>query len=135
MIMTYSNLNSGDLRGLTVADYLISIEADFQICDGSLVVYEEPFFPVVELARSLHIWVLRGEGRDFVLDSLSFEEPGAVTIVRGDSGWVFGSMFTPEVSSSEVGWSEVQECIVEFETRVWTDLAALGIEMDRVLRG
>ncbi|GAA1593693.1 hypothetical protein GCM10009789_54670 [Kribbella sancticallisti] len=134
MLLTYTNLNADDLRGSTVADYLISIEADFAILDDDLTVYEEPYFPVVELARSLHIWAVRGETHDFVFESLSFEEPGAVTIVRRESGWVFGSMFAPKVTSSVIEWRDVQECVAAFEAKIRKDLARLSIDPDRVFR-
>ena len=53
MLLAYENLSAADLRGSTLADYLIAIEADFRMLDGETVIYEEPYFPVIELARAL----------------------------------------------------------------------------------
>jgi hypothetical protein len=70
--MTYENLSADDLRGSTLADYLIAIDADFQLLDGVDVVYEEPYFPVVELAQAMAPWVEAGDRDvdDFVFESL-----------------------------------------------------------------
>lgn len=126
--MTYTNLNAEDLRGSTVADYLIGIEADFEIRDGDQLIYEEPYFPVVELARGLNAWLQRHEDQDFVFDSLSFDEPGAVTIARLEHGWVFGSIFSPAQRSSVLHWSAVEECVGAFIAKVRADLVSLGVD-------
>lgn len=68
--------------------------------------------------------------RDFAFDSMSFEDSGAVTIARGESGWVFGSRFTPEIASSAVAWLEVKACVAAFGAKVRVDLAVRDIELD-----
>lgn len=128
MRITYQNLTAEGLRGETLAHYLVDIEADFRLLDGQRVVYGEPCFPVIELARALHTWAESQRVADFVFDSMSFEEPGAVVIVRSAAGWVFGSRLTPEVTSDTVSWQEVQEGVNEFVASVRSDLMGLGID-------
>jgi hypothetical protein len=53
MRISYEDLDFGDLRGNLVADYLIAVDAHLTIDDDGRVILDEPFFPVVELARSL----------------------------------------------------------------------------------
>src|SRR5688572_7343902 len=105
MLITYGRLNTSDLRGTTQADYLISIDADLQILDGARCVFEEPSFPVLELARSLSQWLSEPARSDFAFESMSYEEVGAVTVRASQGGWIFGSVFEP-TASSPVGWDE-----------------------------
>jgi hypothetical protein len=136
MLLTYANLSTEDVRGSTPAHYLVGVEADFRIEDEGRIVYEEPSFPVCELARSLHTWIRSGLRRDdFVFESLSFEELGVVTIERRPGGWVFRSTFTPEVVSSEVPWVEVQRTIEQFTARLGADLTAAGMDASRAIAG
>lgn len=39
MRLNYQNFNVDDLRGSTLADYLVNVEADFEIDKGSDVIY------------------------------------------------------------------------------------------------
>lgn len=133
MLLAYENLSAADLRGSTLADYLIAIEADFRMLDGETVIYEEPYFPVIELARALSLWVARGCEDDFAFESMSYEEPGAVVIVRQQDGWTFGSRLTPEVASSVVLWAAIQDGIRRFIAQVRADLTRLGIDPEGVL--
>ncbi|MFF7153637.1 hypothetical protein [Streptomyces sp. NPDC008139] len=132
MRILYDAINSSDLKGSTIADYLVNIEASIKVVDGCDVIYEEPYFPVAELARDLARWVSLGERRapDFLFASLSFDELGAVRILGSGSGWTVGSMFTPEVKSSPVSWDELAACINEFVTDVRQDVLELGISPD-----
>ena len=57
MQMTYAQLSTDELHGTSQADYLVSIEGDLQITDDGDYVYDKPSFPVVELARSLLVWL------------------------------------------------------------------------------
>jgi hypothetical protein len=129
MRMLYREIGASDLRGSTIADYLVNIEAFFEVVDGREVIYSEMDFPVDELARELTRWVQIGEMRapDFSFSSLSFEEPGAITVARGQSGWRVGSIFTPDMESAPVSWSELTACIGEFVESVRKDVLALGI--------
>jgi hypothetical protein len=102
-----SDIDDRDLRGSTLADYLIAIDADLEIREDGRIIYAEPTFPVVELARSLASWIAIGERENFVFESLSFEESGVVTIARARDGWCLSSVFTPDVVSSEIDDSEL----------------------------
>lgn len=135
MQMTLTNFDDSDLRGSTLGDYLIAIDADLEIRDGDRIVYAEPKFPVVELARSLTSWMNVRERADFAFESMSFEESGVVTIARTGTGWHFSSAFTSEVMSSDVDLSELEDCIQEFIDQVATDLTQRGHDADRILRG
>ncbi|MFE9649904.1 hypothetical protein ACFYO0_38500 [Streptomyces sp. NPDC006365] len=130
--MLYRDFNANDLRGSTVADYLVNIEAFFEVVDGREVIYSEPCFPVAELARELARWLQLGESRapDFHFSSLSFEDPGAVVILRGESGWTVGSMFTPEVKTAPIPWDGLVTCKGDFISDVWRDVQGLGISPD-----
>lgn len=134
MEMTYDKLNTDDLRGSTVADYLVSLDANFRIADGRKVIYEEPGFLVVELARCLLAWAGGMGGQDFEFESMSFEEVGSVAIRWTPSGWVFSSVFTPDSASVAVERDEVDRCIAAFVVRVEEDLVNLGIDPDDVIR-
>jgi hypothetical protein len=127
MEMTYENLSADDLRGSTLADYLIAIDADFKVLDGAEVVYAEPYFPVVELARALALWAGTDEddAEDFVFESLTFDEPGAVVVARSAEGWVFGSRLTPGVTSSVLDWEEVRRAVGSFERQIREDVVRL----------
>ncbi|WP_121716568.1 hypothetical protein [Streptomyces sp. E5N91] len=132
MKILYDAINANDLRGSTITDHLVNIEASIEVVDGRGVIYEEPYFPVAELARELARWVSLGEKQapNFLFASLSFEEPGAVQILDSGSGWTVGSMFTPELKSSPVSWGEVAACIDAFVSNVRRDVLELGISPD-----
>ena len=51
------------------------------------LVYDEPAFPVVELARSLLIWLDDPERSDLEFDSMSYEEVGLVAMRGRAEGW------------------------------------------------
>ncbi|WP_049797282.1 hypothetical protein [Kribbella flavida] len=133
--MVHHDVSARDLQGQTLADYLVNIEADFEIIDGRQEVYSEPSFPVAELARELARWAAPGGSppSPFQFSSLSFENPGAVTITPSSSGWVISSAFTPDRQSSPVSWAEVAACIHEFVDSVKVAVAQLGIDPERVL--
>lgn len=57
MDLTCDHLNSDELRGTTQTDFLVALDGHFRIHDGDVTIYDEPGFPVVELARSLLIWL------------------------------------------------------------------------------
>lgn len=134
MEMTYDQLNTDEVRGTTQADYLISLDADFRIADVDQAVYEESAFPVVELARSLLIWLDTPDRSDFEFESMSFEEVGSVAVRQTHGAWVCSSVFAPESSSEPVEWVEIERCIRAFVSRVEQDLRALGIDPDKVTR-
>ncbi len=132
--MTYDRLNTDELRGSTQADYLVSLDAHFRLVDGDLAFYDEPAFPVVELARSLSIWLDAPERGDFEFDSMSYEEVGSVAVRQSDAGWTFESVFAPNASTAPVDWAEVDRCCREFVSKVEADLVTLGLDPAEVIR-
>src|SRR4051794_13565631 len=125
MLITYEHLNTSDLRGTSLADYLVAIDADVQILDDKRLVYSEPSFPVVELARDLLGWLSDPARGDFAFESMSFEEVGAVTVGRVEAGWVFSSVFPSASAGSPVAWREADQCIRQFIARVEDNLREL----------
>lgn len=134
MEMTYDHLNTDELRGTTQADYLIALDAALRVVIGDETVYAEPGFPVVELARSLRIWLGNPTRGDFEFDSMSFEEVGSVAFRQTTVGWMFGSVFQAGASTTPVDWAEVAQCCRRLVSRVEIDLAALGLDPDEVLK-
>ena len=133
MEMTYDRLSTDELRGTTQADYLISLDAHLRVLAGDTTLYDEPGFPVVELARALRSWLGDIDRDDFVFDSMSFEELGSVTVRQVAAGWQFGSIFASHTVSFPVDWSEVNHCCRTFIARVEADLLQLGINPVEVL--
>ncbi|MGW4442601.1 DUF7878 domain-containing protein [Streptomyces sp. NPDC004682] len=133
---TYRNLGARDLprRGLTPRSapahvLLVDLEADFTVRDGERVVMEEGLFPVAELARELVGW-LRGdeaERGDFAFASMSYDEVGAVRIVRGDGGWRVGGVYDPGVWSAPVGSDVLDRALRGFVDGVREDIGAMGV--------
>ena len=128
ILLTYDQFTTSDLQGETLADYLVSVEADLNISDRGRLVYAERSFPVAELARELSAWLDHEDHEDFVFNSLSFAGPGAVLIQHGETGWRFSSSFTPDVTSEEYDWTDVRACVLEFVDRVRADLLEVGID-------
>ncbi|WP_443678882.1 DUF7878 domain-containing protein [Prauserella alba] len=62
--MTYDRLNTDECRGAARVDFLVSLDARLRVVDGHVTVLDEPGFPVVELARSLLIWLGDPSRRD-----------------------------------------------------------------------
>ena len=134
MQLTYDRLCADDLRGTTQADYLVDLDAHLQMLENGAVIFDEPAFPVVELARSLLSWLPRAENEDFEFDSMSFEERGTVFIRRTTAGWTFGSVLEPDATSRPVELADVVRCCRRFVDRVATDLSARGIDPGRVIQ-
>lgn len=134
MEMSYDRLKTDELRGSTQADYLIAIDADFRVLAGGEIVFSEPSFPVVELARSLLIWLGNSDRGDFEFDSMSFEEVGSIAFRLAPAGWTFGSVFRPSASTVPLSWAEIDSCCRRFIARVKVDLVALSLDPGEVLR-
>ncbi|QEO15207.1 hypothetical protein FLP10_12835 [Agromyces intestinalis] len=132
--LVYDRLRTDDLRGTTQADYLVAFDAHIRLLEGDEVIYDEAGFPVVELARSLRIWLGDPGESDFEFDSMSYEEPGAIAIRNTPAGWVFGSVFAPSVWTNPAEWRAVDECCRHFIARVEADLDGLGLDPGDVLR-
>jgi hypothetical protein len=133
MKIEYTSIDLSDLRGELLADHLIAIEADLTIVDDGRPTYEEPRFPVVELARSLKTWLIEGNKNDFRFDSLSAEEQGIVTILSEGPGWYIFSSFDPNERSSPQEWVQVEITVKAFIRRVRTDLAHRGLDPDQIV--
>lgn len=131
--ITYNRLNAEELSGATQADYLVSLDAHLRVIDGALTIYDEPDFPVVELARSLLIWLDDPNRSDFEFDSMSYEEVGSIAVRKNSAGWTIESVFAPGGSSSPLSWTEVENSCREFISRVASDLHRLGFEPGDVL--
>lgn len=134
MELTYDGLHTDEVRGATQADYLIALDAHVRLVDGGVAVFDEPGFPVVELARSLLAWLGDPEQGDFEFDSMSYEERGAISIWELPEGWAFGSVLTPGARTAPAGRLDVDECCRRFIARVEADLDALGLDPVEVLR-
>lgn len=133
VVLTFERLSADELQGSTVADFLIAIDAYFKMSDGALTVLEDPEFPVVELARNLNQWLNNSDGTDFSFDSMSYEEAGVVTVKQSASGWVFGSVFAPDVESPPNSWAEVEQGVRTFVSNVAQGLLASGVDPRGVL--
>ncbi|MET4622689.1 hypothetical protein ABIE18_004168 [Arthrobacter sp. 2762] len=128
MRMTYANLDADNIGGTSQADYLVGIDADFTVSEGSVLLYREQAFPVVELARSLVVWLNANPRGDFVFNSMSFEEVGAVSLKRASSGWLVESVFSPGVVSNPLDWANVEHGCKEFLDQIEFDLLSLGLD-------
>jgi hypothetical protein len=129
MELTFCNLTAADLRGGTLGELLVHIEADFGLRDGDRDMYSERLFPVAELAIELVDWISGSDGRgDFRFRSLSFEEDGAVIIAQTPEGWVGGSVFDSESWSAPVNWQQLRDLIADFVRSVRRGVAGLGID-------
>ncbi|MBG6099516.1 DUF7878 domain-containing protein [Nocardioides luteus] len=100
---------------------------------GTEVVYQEPGFPIVELARSLSLWIRRADGEDFSFESMSLAERGAISVSGTDGGWVTWSVYTPDVRSSAVPWEVIADGVNAFVTKVREDIISMGIDAAAVL--
>ena len=134
MELSYDRLNTADRRGSSRSDYLIAFDADLRVAVGGETVYEDQDFPVVELARSLLMWIDDADRGDFEFDSMSFEEVGSIAFRQSSDGWRFHSVFRPGVATAHVDWDEVEAGCRGLITRVTADLAGLGLDPVEVLR-
>ncbi|MGO4592118.1 DUF7878 domain-containing protein [Paenarthrobacter sp. 2TAF44] len=126
--MAYANLDADNIGGTSQADYLVGLDADFTISEGSVLLYRELAFPVVELARSLFLWLNAHPRGDFVFDSMSFEEVGAVSLKQGSSGWLVESVFSRGVISNPLDWADVERGRKAFLSHIEFDLLSLGLD-------
>ncbi|BCW16731.1 hypothetical protein NtRootA4_37100 [Arthrobacter sp. NtRootA4] len=133
MRLSYANLDSDNIGGTSQADYLVGLDADLNVSEGPALLFREPAFPVVELARSLFLWLNDANRGDFMFDSMSFEEVGAVSLTRGSSGWVVGSVFRPDMVSNPLDWAEVESSCREFLSQIEFDLLSLGLDPGEVI--
>ncbi len=133
MRLSYANLDSDNIRGTSQADYLVGLDAELTVSEGPALLYRELAFPVVELARSLLLWLNDANRGDFMFDSMSFEEVGAVSLTRGSSGWLVESVFSPDVVSNPLDWAEVESGCKEFISQIEFDLLSLGLDPSELI--
>ncbi|GAA2524082.1 DUF7878 domain-containing protein [Winogradskya humida] len=133
MEIAFRGIGAADLRGSTLADLLINVEADMEVRDGGEVLYAERLFPVAELARELKKWKGEAFPGDFAFESLSFGQAGAVTISQESRGWVVGSVFVPGKRSGPVSWGELLVGLDEFIANVRLGVESLGFDADAIL--
>lgn len=133
MEFNYHYLDIDDLQGSLVADYLVAADADFYVTESDRVVFQEPYFPVVELARSLVEWSTSPSQGNFVFETLSSDILGVVTIALEPDGWVVFSEFHPESKSPPVSRPEIDSCVARFVAAIRDDLSARGVDSDRIL--
>ncbi|GAB3174459.1 hypothetical protein GCM10027059_46750 [Myceligenerans halotolerans] len=99
-------------RRITRAELLLYVEADLQMRDGDVVLFDEPRIEVAALACELTAWA--GDGseprRGFEHSPDAYEESGIVRIARNEQGWVAGSCFT--IATTTPGdWETVKSFI------------------------
>ncbi|MCT9871968.1 DUF7878 domain-containing protein [Paenarthrobacter aurescens] len=128
MRMTYTKLDADNIGGTSQADYLVGLDADFTVSEGSVQLYRELAFPVVELARSLFVWLSANSRGDFVFDSMSLEEVGAISLRRTSSGWLMESVFSPGVVSNPLDWADVERGCRDFLDQIEFDLLSMGLD-------
>lgn len=131
--LSYDRLDSSELQGRTQADHLVALDAHLVVRDGSVIVFEEPGFPVVELARALLAWLATDGSGDFVFRSMSYEDDGTLAIVRTPSGWTFTSVLEPTSVGGPVERSALRQTVERFVAQVESDLATLGADPAFVL--
>lgn len=95
MKLTFTNARL-DPRGLPQPyDVLLGVEATVRLTtDDGRLVYEEPLFPVVELALALQDWLDSGiaVGDDFSFDSVESDETGLLWCKADGDGWRIGAL-------------------------------------------
>jgi hypothetical protein len=133
MKFSYTNIDFSDLRGTLLADYLIAVDADLKIAQAGRTIFEEPAFPIVELARSLTHWLAADNDEEFEFTSLSSDVQGIVTVARQGDGWVVFSSFSPELRSSALTPAQIAESLTGFIEEVRTDLSARELDADWIL--
>ncbi len=133
MELTYAGLSRGELQGATKADYLVALDAVLRVIDEGDIVFEEPGFPVVELARHLTRWLGDPSGDDFVFESMSYEDAGALMVTQRPEGWTLSSVLGGSPSQPAC-WAEMDRCLRTFLLEVNHDLARLEVDADWLMR-
>ncbi|GAA2445261.1 hypothetical protein [Agromyces soli] len=131
--ITVDRLDAAELRGATQADFLIAVDGTLRIASDDAILFEEPTFPVVELAWLLSSW--RATPRaSFQFDSMSLEEVDTVEITPSSAGWTVASCYRPGSVLGPFDWAEVDAGIRAFVADVERQLRALGLDPAVVLQ-
>ena len=104
MRMAYANLDADNIGGNSQADYLVGLDADFTVSEGPVVMFREQAFPVVELARSLFLWLTAPDRGDFV-----FDLDGRKLSVVARSSWTKASSISCPWESTRLTLSIVEQ--------------------------
>lgn len=106
-------------RRITRAELLLYVEADLQLRDSDVVLFDEPRIEVAALACELTAWAGDGSepGHGFEHSPDAYEESGIVRITRTGQDWVAGSCFTT-ATTTPGGWETVKSLIDTFMTEV-----------------
>lgn len=135
MEIMYDKLRFDDLQGTLLSDYLIALDARLSVVDEGQTLVDAPGFPVVELARSLWLWLSRDDREDFKFASMSFEEVGTVSLSHAKGGWTISSVLAPGSESAVHDWAAVEQCVLGFIARVEADLRLRDLDAAAVVRG
>lgn len=128
MKIHYANLSADTPSGPTLAETLLSIEADPTIVDRGQEIFSETSFPVAELAYALCKWVSEADpSEEFSFDSMS-ADPGLVNIVKRENGWSVTSAPAPGAAACPIGREALGKEIRRFSANVRTDISRLGID-------
>ncbi|MET7331414.1 hypothetical protein [Nonomuraea sp. NPDC005650] len=134
MQFVFSNVSADDLHSRHSAEILAHVEADFSITDGERLIFTEHLFPVAELAVELLNWRSGPEGVPFEMQSGGFSDDGAVRIHRRQEGWCVGSVFHPDVWTTALPLTIIDQRIRTFVADVKTAcLVELQIDIASVL--
>lgn len=131
--ISVDRLDAAELRGATQADFLIAVDGTLRIASDDAVLFEEPSFPVVELAWLLSSWRAAPRAR-FQFDSMSLEEVDTVEITPSPAGWMVASRYRPGSVIGPFAWAEVDGGIRTFVADIEQELRALGLDPAEVLR-
>jgi len=101
-------------------DLLVGVIGDLSILVGDRVLYQEPYFPIVELALGMLSWLQdgfshRGPYESTLLDS---EDVGMVWIHPHGAGWQIGSIY--QQYAEITAWSDesIRSMVLSFATEV-----------------
>ena len=119
-------------------DLLVRTTAEFELSIDDEPLYEEPDFPVVELAAALVGWLRSPPATrpDFEFDSMSTPEPGWVWIRRATDGWTVGSLHQSRPSFTVCSDEEVDAAIEAFVGELVSSACyQLGVDLKWLVRG
>ncbi|MGW0937808.1 DUF7878 domain-containing protein [Streptomyces sp. NPDC002666] len=127
MNIEYGNLSIDSPSGPTLAERLLSIEADLRIVDRDKEIFSESLFPVAELAYWLIGWLNEVDDNEFVFDSMS-ADPGLLGFIKCESGWIVTSRLAPGLSTRPVSRDALEGEVKSFVARVRMDVSHQGVD-------
>lgn len=133
MHFKYDDFNVDPMRGHSISEYLVAIDATLWVIHEEKTILYDVAFPIAELANSLNSWLQDKERHDFEFTSMSYEEIGTLRIQATGGQWVVSSIFTPQVQTPPLDLREVERACRTFISAVSTDLEEHGIDPVKVL--